>query len=211
MPYIRHRDRMVTQSVFQDLRNTLIACRWMPGTTSKPVQNPATPRTFDPVTGQYSTPAPQVITTSPEQILPLLDKIPVSLIDYFPESEGDRGRNERTPKNTLALDSGQASDAIPAEMGSARMEQEYVFNMAFYASSDAVAIALLNDLRDRYNGRIVAGDGIDLYDWVGSPDDVAVRMEVDSFRYAQNQDPELAPYEVHLYFAELALTDFVDP
>ena len=74
-----------------------------------------------------------------------------------------------------------------------------------------MAIALLNDLRDRYNGRIVAGDGIDLYDWVGSPDEVAVRMDVDSFRYAQNQDPELAPYEIHLYFAELALTDYVDP
>lgn len=210
MPYIRHRDRMVQQSVYQDLRNTLIACRWMAGTTSKPVRDPATPRIFDPITGQYTLAPAKIITTTPEQILPLLDKVPVSLIDYFPESEGDRNRNERTPKNTLALDSGQASDAIPAEMGSNRLEQEYVFNMAFYGSSDGVAIALLNDIRDRYTGRIVAGDGIDLYDWVAAPEQVAVRMDVDSFRYAQNQDPELAPHEIHLYFAELALTDYVD-
>lgn len=208
--YIRHRDRMVQRSVFEDLRNTFIACRWMAGTTSKPVRNPATPRTFDSATGMYSLSPAEIITTTPEQILPLLDRVPVTLIDYFPEAEGDRARNERTPKNTFAMDSGQPSDPIPAELGSSRQEQEYVFNLAFYASSDAVALALLNDLRDRYAGRIITGDGIDLYDWVSAPDVVAVRMDVESFRYARNEDPALAPSEVHLYFGELTLTDYVD-
>ena len=100
MPYIRHRDRMVTASVYQDLKDTLIACRWLAGTTSRPVWNPNTPKVFNPVTGQYDVPPAAVITTTPDQVLPLLQKMPMQLNDYFPETEGPRPRDERVPNNT---------------------------------------------------------------------------------------------------------------
>lgn len=206
--YIRHRDRMVQDSVFEDLKNTLIACRWMAGTTSRPVRDPAKPNTFDPVTGVVTVPVPEVITTDPSQILSLLRGKPVVPIDYFPDAEGSKDRSAATEKNTLAMDTGQPSDPEQAELGSPLVEQEYVFNFAFYAGSDAIALAVLNDLRDRYNGRIVDGSGINLYDYNTAPDVVAVRMDVEAFHYAR-PDEQVAPHEVHMYFAELIITDYV--
>ena len=155
MTYIRHRSRMVQQSVIQDLKDTLIACRWMPGTTSRPVWDPQEPRIFDPSTGQYTAPPRKIITVTEAEVLPLLRGQSISVIDYFPEAEGDRSRSSKTPPNTFAVDYGQPSDPEPAELGSSREEQEYIFNFAFYSASDAVALAMFSDLRDRYSGRIV--------------------------------------------------------
>ena len=211
MTYIRHRSRMVQQSVIQDLKDTLIACRWMPGTTSRPVWDPQEPRVFDPSTGQYTAPLRKIITVTEAEILPLLRGQSISVIDYFPEAEGDRSRSSKTPPNTFAVDYGQPSDPEPAELGSSREEQEYIFNFAFYSASDAVALAMFSDLRDRYSGRIVETDRIELRDWVAAPSVVAVNMDADSFRYARNEDTSLVPHEVHLYFGELVITDYIDP
>lgn len=208
--YIRHRDRMVQQSVLQDLRNTLIACRWRTGTTTKPIGDPAHPPTFDVTTGQYVVPDKAVVTTTLAQLLPLVGGVELELIDYFPESDGERGRGQHTAINTFAMDAGRPLDPVLAEMGSNAQEQQYVFNFAFYAASDAVALAVMTDLRDRYAGRICAGDAIDLYDWVKAPDVVAVSMEVDSFRYTPNENAPISAYEAHLFFGELTITDFID-
>lgn len=193
--YVRHRDRMIQESIFEDLRDTLIACRWVVGTTSHPVLDPN-----DPGAG------PQVLTTDAGDILPLARGKAITLIDYFPESEGESFSVE---SNTFAMDNGNPGEAQFIELGSNSMEQGYVFSMAFYAISDAVAMALLGDLRDRYAGRIVRGDSVMLYDYNTEGPDPVVRMEVNSFRYTQNTDA-VAPAEVHLYFAELQIVDFID-
>jgi hypothetical protein len=99
------------------------------------------------------------------------------------------------------------------EMGSDLREQPYTFTMAFFARSDAVALALFNDLRDRYQGRLVQDDNISLYNFNASgytdTTPPITRMEVDAFRYAQDANT-VTPSDVHLYYAELQLTDFVD-
>lgn len=208
--YVRHRDRMVQESVFEDLQNTLIACRWMAGTTTRPVVDPANPQNgWDIVT----TAAPMNLVgkredgTTPAEVV---------LIDYFPEASGtddDTGKSRKTEWNTLAIDAGVPQNPQTVELGSNMVEQDYLFTFAFYASSDAVAIALGNDLRDRYMGRIVGDDHINLYDYndpTFSPSTPPItRMECNYFRWAQNLE-QVSPWEVHLYFGELSLTDFVD-
>ena len=41
-------------------------------------------------------------------------------------------------------------------------------------------------------------------------DGFVTRMEVEAFRSAMNSDQSIAPNEVHLYFGELTILDFVD-
>lgn len=192
--YVRHRDRMVQESVYQDLKDTLIACRWMAGTTAQPVVDP------------YDPDDPIVVTTILADVLPLTQGNPVNLIDFFPKAELETFKTEM---NTFALDNGTADDMIPMELGSNATEQAYTFTMAFWAKSDAVALAVLNDLRDRYAGRFVRNETISLWDYNTNATDPVVRMDIESFKYSQNVDA-IAPGEVHLFFAELVLTDFVD-
>lgn len=211
--YVRHRDRMVQESVFEDLKDTLIACRWMSGTTARKVIDP-----YNPGAGWA------VVTTSEAEVLKLVGKredgetAEVVLIDYFPEAGGnddEAGESRKTELNTLAIDDGVPQEAQFVEMGSNMQEQPYVFTMAFYASSDAVAKALLNDLRDRYNGRLVSDDHLNIYNYNAPGFDEntlpVVRAEIDFFRFEKNSNDQVTPWEVHLYFAELTLTDVVDP
>lgn len=194
----------------EDLENTLIACRWKSGTTSRPVVNP-----YNPTVGW------EVVTTPTNQVLKLVGKrvdstaaAEVVLIDYFPEAGGnddEAGESRKTELNTLALDTGVAQNPEYVEMGSNMTEQPYLFTMAFYASSDAVALALMNDLRDRYLGRIVSDDHLSLWNYNDSDADApVVRMEVTAFRYQQDAE-KVSPWEVSLYFAELELVDIIDP
>jgi len=212
--YVRHRNRMIQESVFQDLRNTLIACRWMSGTTSRPVVSPDNPG------AGY-----QEITVTTAQVLKLVgtrtDGVTVAEIipiDYFPENSGnddDNAESRKTEVNTFAIDAGEPQEAQFVELGSNMQEQQYVFNMAFYASSDAVALAVFNDLSDRYMGRIVSDDYLDLYNYNAPGFDETTppvaRMEIDGFRYTRNSDDQVNTWETNLYFAELVLTDIVDP
>lgn len=200
--YVRHRDRMIQESVFQDLRDTLIACRWLAGTTSQPVSDPYDPGTVG------------LVTTSGTQVLKLLENNPVVLIDYFPEAEDEKNRvadpaSSKTALNTFALDNGRRGEATPRELGSSAQIVPYLFNMAFYATSDAVAAAVLNDLVDRYAGRLVRDDAIELWDYNTAATAPVVRMDIEGFRYTRNT--ELAtPANVHLYFGELQIVDDVD-
>lgn len=195
MPYIRHRARMVQESVFQDLKDTLITCRWMPGTTGKMVTPPGSS-------------SESLVTTASNHIFPLAEGKPVILLDYFPEEQGEA--QGPTAPNTFALDNGRVGDSEQREMGSNALEQPYIFNMAFWAVSDAVADAVFSDLKDRYEGRIVRNESIALYDWVETPDgDPVVYMEIESFRFARDLE-NAAPAEVHLFYAELSIVDFID-
>jgi hypothetical protein len=217
--YVRHRDRMVAVSVFDDLKNTLIACRWMSGTTTRQVVDP-----YDRAAGW------QILTTDQADILPLLGKreqstarAEIVLIDYFPEASGaDDGENptgaqrsRKTEINTFAVDQGEPGEALFGELGSNFQLQPYIFSMAFYAESDAVALAVMNDLRDRYFGRLVSDDHIDLLDYnqTGFVQETAapvVRMEIENFSYELAADQTATNADVHLYYARLDVTDYVD-
>lgn len=203
--YVRHRDRMVQESVIEDLKNTLIACRWKAGTTSRPVVSP-----YNPGAGL------QLVTTTPTEVLKLLQGNELNVIDYFPETKEEARRagqpaTGKTPLNTLAVDAPHPGDTQPYELGSNAKEQPYLFNIAFYAVSDGAATALLNDLRDRYMGNLVRDDAIELFDFnLADPfDKPIVRMDVDTFAYARDVE-QVAPHEVHLFYGELTLTDYVD-
>lgn len=206
---------MVAQSVFDDIRNTLIACRWMTGETTRPVVDPS-----DVPAGW------QIVTVEAEDLLPLLGKkreneavvAEVVLIDFFPEvgqNNDEAEQPRKTEVNTFAVDQGVSDDATPMEMGSNMTEQPYTFTMAFYAESDAVALAVLNDLRDRFQGRIVSDDHLDLLDYNKPGFDPATaapvcRMEVERFTFDRDATDKATPADVFLYFAQLELTDYVD-
>jgi hypothetical protein len=201
--YVRHRDRMIQESVFDDLRDTLIAFGWMSGTTSRPVVNPND--------GTWG-----LMTTAPADTLPLLEGSPVNLIDFFPEVEQNEvgePATGKTPFNTLALDNGTRMESSPLEMGNAVSEEVlYRFTMAFYAVSDAVAQALLGDLADRYRGRVVRDDTVELWNYNRNDPLPVVRMSVENFTFtsAADQEQVSVPIELKLYFAELLIEDEVD-
>lgn len=200
--YVRHRDRMVQESVFEDLKDTLIACRWLAGTTAHEVADPN-------VDGAWEN-----LDVAQGDVLPLLEN-PITLIDYFPEAEGDESgavgdmTSSKTKPNTFALDSGTAGEPIPRELGSTGQFVPYSFNMAFFAASDAVAQAVLNDLRDRYVGRIVRRDAIALWNYNSGVEVPVVWMDVEKFTYRLNTEVNTPP-DVHLYFGELLILDEVD-
>lgn len=201
--YIRHRDRMVQESVQQDVADTLIACRWMTGTTSRPMLAPGAP---------FEWPPALPVTTS--QVLGMVGT-PVTMIDYFEDLVSDDENvvgdpdSGHTDPNTLAVDDGQAGEPVEVEMGSTMLEVPYRFTMAFYAESVGVAQALLNDLRDRYKGKIVAPEYIPLYDFNTDPNLEVSRMEVEDFTYLRDVETATAA-DVTLFYAQLTLTDYVD-
>lgn len=203
--YIRHRDRMVQESVQEDLVNTLIAFRWIPGTTTRPVISP-----YAPSAGR------QIVTTTEEQVLAIVGQNPIQLIDYFPEATSDEaglaGEPEtgQTPLNTIAMDEGQPGEPIPIELGSTLVEIPYRFTFAFWAATNGIAQALLNDLRDRYRGLMVASDVVALYDYNVDPQTPVLFMDVNSFAYLRDTENEAAAHEATMYYAQLEVVDTVD-
>lgn len=194
MAYVRHRSRMVQMSIIEDLSDTLIACRWMAGTTSRAVRPP----------GESTS---RIVTTTPDQVFALVGDNPVTLLDYFPQSMGEDNPADGTNPNTFVVDSGQAGDESPLELGSNAVEQPYLFNFAFYAASDAMATAVMGDLKDRYAGRIVAPEAIMLRDFLTDQD--VGYMDVDSFRYARDMD-SAGVADAHMMFAELTIVDLIE-
>lgn len=180
--YVRHRQRMVRQSIFEDLRDTLIRTQWMAGTTRD-----------------------NAVTTAPGATIPLLGGHPINLIDFFPERNSPI--SESTPINTFAMDVGVAGTLGEGEMGG-HYEQPYQFNFALYANSDATAVAMFSDLYDRYIG-ISDSPYVTLYNYLVDPPTPVVRMEVDDFGYMRDTERP-APAEVFLYVAQLEITDYVD-
>jgi hypothetical protein len=199
--YVRHRDRMIRESVFDDLQNTLIGCHWLAGTTSRPLI---------PIEGG----APAVITTTASDVLELLEGNRIILIDAFPESDPapDASTPGSTELNTLAMDTGLPGEEQPVELGNPTLyEKPYTFNLAFWAVSDGAATAVFNDLFDRYKGNILDGDSIPLYNYLADdPTTPVVRMDVESFRYTRDAQT-VTPSDVHLYFAELVIVDWIEP
>lgn len=191
MTYIRHRVRMVHESVIEDLVNTLIACRWLEGTTTRAVNNPAN-STYE------------VVTTIADDVFALVADDPITVINYFP----DPASGPPEP-NTLAVDLPRPADTEEVECGSGMEYQPYQFSMAFYASSDAAAVAIMSDLQDRYAGRIVNGEAVALFDYLTDSVTPVVYMEVEAFRHARDVE-SVTVSEIHLHFGELDIVDVVD-
>jgi hypothetical protein len=189
MAYMRHRTRSIQESVFQDLQDTLIACRWMAGTTKQNV--------IDPDTGIIG-----IVTRLDTDVYPITGGNPVLLLDYFPEP------GSVTVPNTFAVDVAQPGEPEEIELGSNLMSQPYLFSFVLFGSSDAVAVAVMNDLDDRYRSRIVRPGYIDLFDHSNPTlSEPVSRMDLDTFRYSRDVQTA-APHEVHLYVAELEVTDY---
>lgn len=205
MTYIRHRDRMVQESVYEDLVNTLIALRWIPGTTTRDVFDPYNP-------GNPRGP----VTTTPTQVLKIVGEHPIQLIDYFPEATSDDAavvgdpESGQTALNTLAIDDGMAAEPVPIELGSRLVEMPYRFTFAFWAATVGVAQALLNDLRDRYRGLVVFPEVVPLYDYITDSTTAVLNMAVESFVYTRSAEDEAAPHEALMFYAQLVVTDIVD-
>lgn len=132
-----------------------------------------------------------------------LRTIPIKVVDG-PASDP----NKPLDKNTLALDNGMAGELELAQLGGGLFEQPYQFNFMFFAESDAVGHALMQDLADRYTGR-TGVPSLALYDFGQATPVFVCNMEVESFDYARAPG-EVAAYDQHLFFAELIITDFVE-
>lgn len=170
MAYIRHRSRMVRQSVFEDLRRVLGELGWIG----------ATP-------------------------MAMLGSNPLVLIDYFPENFAERG--EQIALNTLAIDAGRPSEPELYELGGGMYQQEYQFNFAFFSASDGIALALFQDLTDRYKG--FSEDAyVPLFNYLQATPTHVVDMEVDGFRFVKSVDQPVP--DVQLYYGELTVTDYLE-
>lgn len=182
--YVRWRPRMVRQSVYQDMVNTVLVLAGWPVVINGVRQDG----------GANPTPLSDLKVT------------PINIIEYFPE-EGFSQSNPVLP-NTLALDNGLPGPLDMSSMGGL-FERPYRFQFAFYGENDAVAQSLFSDLADRYLG-LAESPYITLYNYRTTPDPTPiVRMEVRDFQYTRAPG-ELAPWEKHLFLAALELTDYVN-
>lgn len=186
--YIRHRVRMIQESILDDLKNTLIACRWVAGTTSLPVNNPETL-------------AYEVVTTTEDETFGMI-RTPIQVVDVFPEDA------ESARVNTIAVGPGERGEDSLVEMGNGQLrEQPYTFSIALFLESDALAQAILSDLQDRYAGRIVNGESIPLINFNDDPDTPVAYLEVETFRFAR--DASMAGSSAgELFFAEINIVDY---
>lgn len=110
--------------------------------------------------------------------------------------------------NTLVMDNGDPGVMEEYELGG-QFSRLYRINFAFYAQDEETGIAVFSDLNDRYVG-LTDSPYISLlnYNAAGTPPLIA-RMEVESFQYVK-ASLDVAPYEHHLWFAELVVRDFID-
>lgn len=214
--YVRHRARMVRQSVYEDARHVLQAPRDYMG------------RLADDPDVALDGGQPDVYSWLNDDLtrtLPLLGEYPLTFIEYFPE-EGLEAY-EKIALNTLALDTGTADAEKEYELGGF-YSQQWTFTFAINSSTDAVAQALFQDLNDRFVARVkmppqqelldnlevgdsapdpYAASRITLYNYVTTPPIPVTRMDVETFQFAKSVE-QVAP-GVQLFFAELVITDLI--
>lgn len=126
--------------------------------------------------------------------------------EFFPEFAVYS--NDAVHVNTLVMDNGDPGPMREYEMGG-MMTRVYRMNFAMYAQDDETAIAVLSDLADRYEG-LTDAPYISLLNYnVAVDPPLITRMEVESFQHVK-ASLDVAPYEHHLWFAELVVRDFID-
>lgn len=130
---------------------------------------------------------------------------PVSVVEFFPEFA--IYDTDSVQYNTIAVDNGEPGPLQEYELGG-QFSRDYRFNMALYAESDGIGISMFSDLSDRYQG-LTNFPFVSLYDYNRTTPTLIVDMEVLNFQYARAPQ-DVAPFEHHLFFAELIVRDFVD-
>lgn len=110
--------------------------------------------------------------------------------------------------NTMVLDNGDPGLISEYESGGL-LTRVYRINFAMYAQDDETGIAVFSDISDRYEG-LTDSPFVSLLNYNVSGDPPLItRMEVESFQYVKAA-LDVAPYEHHLWFAELVIRDFID-
>lgn len=174
MTYIRHRPRMVRESVYEDLKIVLGDLGWL---------------------ANHATPVMAMLTE------------PITVTDYFPVEAIYQG--EEVELNTLAIDQGTPNEPQYVELGGTDREQLYIFNFAFFAENDGIALSLFSDLSDRYKG-VSPGDreAVSLFDYNAATPTPVVEMDVLSFEVAKSPE-QPAPGRL-LWFAQLVVSDYLE-
>lgn len=222
MDYVRHRSRMVRQSIYEDAKHTLKVRRDYAGRLEDDPDVATVGTGMDERPDVYAW-----LDDDPDYQAPLLGEHPLTFIEAFPE--GGLAAYEKIELNTLSLDNGQPEAEQEYELGGI-LSQGWVFTFALNASTDAVAMALFQDLTDRYIGRVecppqeellanldesdpapptIKGPKVTLYNYAVTPPIPVVRMEVEEFKFAKTAE-EIAP-GVQLFLAELVVRDFLPP
>lgn len=131
---------------------------------------------------------------------------PFEVKEFFPEFAVYR--DDAIHVNTIVIDNADPQGLEDFELGLNRT-QLYRINMAFYSQDDETGIAVFADLSDRYEG-VTDAPYVSLLDYnqTGTPP-LITRMEVETFQYVK-ASLDVAPYEHHLWYAELIVRDFVD-
>ena len=133
-------------------------------------------------------------------------KSPFALKEFFPEFA--TYKDDEVHINTMAVDAGEPQSLDEYELGGL-LTRLYRINLAFYAQDDETGVAIFSDLSDRYDG-LTDSPYVSLYDYnKGANPPLITRMQVESFQYTRAA-LDVAPYEHHLWFAELMVRDFVD-
>lgn len=132
-------------------------------------------------------------------------KYPFSIKEFFPEFA--TYAEDAVHINTLAVDTGEPLALEEYEVGG-MYTRLYRINAAFYAQDDETGVAVFSDLADRYDG-LTDAPYISLLNYNVQPDPPLItRLEVESFQYTRAA-MDVAPYEHHLWFAELMVRDFI--
>lgn len=176
MTYIRHRPRMVRESIFEDLGNVLGELGWL--------------------------------ADKPTPVMAMLSE-PLKLTDYFPVEAIYQG--EEVELNTLAIDQGTPNEPQYTELGSLARDQLYIFNLAFFAENDGIALSLFSDLSDRYKGaspNSFSREAVTLWNYNAATPTPVVEMEVLSFEVAKSPE-QPAPGRL-LWFAQLVVSDYLE-
>lgn len=178
MAYIRHRPRIIRESVYEDLKKVLIDLDWI-----------------DPTGG--------------EDYMGMLGDDPIILTDYFPVEAVYQG--EEVEINTLAIDQGTQSEPERTELGGDNREQMHLFNLAFFAKNDGIALSLFSDLTDRYKGVNPAyGEYVNLYDYINEADPDEPFHDVSVLTFEVAKSPEQPAPGRLLWFAQLIVLDYLD-
>lgn len=131
---------------------------------------------------------------------------PFTVVEYFPEFAVYK--NDAQHVNTMVLDHAAPQGLYEYELGLSYY-QMYRINMAFYSQDEETGLAVFGDLSDRYEG-LTDAPYVSLRNYnVGANPPLITRMEVTSFQWVK-ASLDQAPYEYHLWFAELIVRDFVD-
>lgn len=129
---------------------------------------------------------------------------PFDVREFFPEFRAYV--QDRAHVNTMVIDYGDPGPLEEWELGG-DLSRVYRFNLGFYGQDDETGIAVFSDLDDRYEG-LTSAPFVALFDYNKATPPLVRMMAVESFQWTR-APADSAPWEHHLFFAELQVRDFM--